>query len=271
MVVTAGLAIGAGGCASGSASAGHTPNPPPGEAAARQTGLPEGVLVEHAAQPVRWAMLLPGASGLKIFDDDAHYTRAARRLAARGFDVLIVDYKRVYRALRDPGRPTGETGDKIAWVARSVLGQARQSGIVRPGEPGAIIAWSLGGEGLWSLLSETPPARDMGVRACAAWYPANEKKRAIAPGVPLLIFAGGKDDATPLTEWRAALGTGPAGAAEVVEYPEALHGFDVESVVPPRTVRLLPLIGPSATFGYNQAAATDAWSRLETFLDAHVR
>jgi dienelactone hydrolase len=59
-----------------------------------------------------------------------------------------------------------------------------------------------------------------------------------------------------------------AGAAQVdlVVYPGAHHGFDIESLTMPRTVRLLPLFGPSATFFYDADAARDADQRVSAFL-----
>src|SRR5262245_52502438 len=42
--------------------------------------------------PRPWAVLLPGSSGLSIFDDHEHYFRAAIWLNERGVDALVVDY-----------------------------------------------------------------------------------------------------------------------------------------------------------------------------------
>lgn len=217
---------------------------------------------------VRWAVLLPGASGLKVFEDESHYFRAAESLNAKGFDVLVIDYKRAYKAA--PARPSVNTGKKIAWVVEQSLAWARQEGRIRAGEPGAVIAYSLGAEGLWPLLPDGERTSSVGIRAAAAFYPSNEENSPVATSVPLLILTGEKDDVTPASDIQRLVNAAAPGTIDLHIYPGANHGFDIASIDPPRTVRLVPLIGPSGTFGYDKAAADDAWVRLGSFLDQHV-
>lgn len=214
------------------------------------------------ATPARaWVMLLPGASGLTIFEDDQHYFRAADALTAEGFDVLIVDYKAAYRAANP--KPAGPARDKIAWAIEHAGAWMRDRDHASQ-RPWAIVAWSLGAEGLWPLLESR--AEPIGCLGAAAYYPSNEDHVPIRAGVPLLVFGGEKDDVTPAEDIRAAVSAAQSPRISLHFYPGALHGFDIESLAQPRTVSLIPLIGPHATFGYNKAAADDAARRLHDFL-----
>lgn len=234
-------------------------------------GVGSGVYVLNAPTPAkRWAVLLPGASGLKIFDDAGHYFRAAATLNERGFHVLVIDYRHAYRASRPhPDRPTGE---KIAWVVEQALELARRNGAIEADAPGTIIAWSLGAEGLWVLAPDRERLGALGVTALAAYYPANDEEKPIQSVVPLLIQTGEADDVTAAGDIRDAVKRGASAGGDPVlhVYPDVHHGFDVESIVPERTVSLVPIIGPRATFAFHAEAAAAARMRLLEFLDAHV-
>jgi dienelactone hydrolase len=216
-----------------------------------------------------WAVLLPGASGLTIFDDKDHYFRAAAALNAEGFDVLVVDYKPAYKAAPDP--PKLPTGGKIAWVAEQAIAWARATDKVKPEQPGAIVAWSLGAEGLWPLLADQTRVNALNLRAAAAYYPSNEDAVPLKTGTPLLILTGEKDDVTGAKGIRAMVARAASPIVSLHVYPNAHHGFDVESIPKPRTVRLIPLVGPSATFGYDATASRSAGTELARFLRERVR
>jgi hypothetical protein len=49
-----------------------------------------------------------------------------------------------------------------------------------------------------------------------------------------------------------------------------LRGFDIERFAKPKTVRSMPLIGPSVTFAYNAIAAHAAEQKMLTFLKARL-
>jgi dienelactone hydrolase len=239
------------------------PAEPPRSAAAT-TGFASGLQVRPAATPSgRWALLLPGASGLDIFGDTQHYERAAAALNAQGLDAIIVDYKRAYRASEKP--PSGETGEKIAWVIGETVAWARERGIIRESSGGTLIAWSLGAEGLWPLLGDADCLKRLGVHRAIAYYPSNEEAVAVRTAVPLLLLVGERDDVTPLEDLRHALDAG-SGPVELIAFPGAHHGFDIESLRTPRRVSLIPIIGPSGTFAYDEAAAKAASAKLEAFL-----
>ncbi|MFN0012425.1 MAG: hypothetical protein ACKVS8_12370 [Phycisphaerales bacterium] len=182
--------------------------PPPGTTGAfapgAATGLASGIYTHRGATHAgRWVMLLPGASGLTIFEDTRHYFKAAEAMQARGFDVLVVDYKTAYK--QSPSAPQVPTGEKIACVVEQTLAWARQNGVVPEGEAGAIVAWSLGAEGLWPLFARPGGVESLGLVAAAAYYPANDEEAAITPNIPLLVLTGEKDDVTPAAKIRKAL------------------------------------------------------------------
>lgn len=232
-------------------------------------GLASGLYWKPAgSQSRRWAILLPGASGLKVFDDEEHYFRAAGALNERGFNVLLIDYKRAYKAASP--RPDLPTGGKIAWVIEQAVEWAHSTGAIEPSDPGIIVAWSLGAEGLWSILNDPETTSRLGIRAAAAYYPANDDARPIISTVPLLILTGEADDVTPAADIKEQVRRGNSTLVELLTFDGAHHGFDITSIHPPRTVRLLPFVGPKGTFGYDERAATRAWERLIAFLDSNV-
>ncbi len=253
----------------GATSCGAAPLPPAPSALAAfhpaaRAGIVSGCYVSDTTVPAdRWVLLLPGASGLRIFDDEGHYFRAATALARQGFAAIVVDYKRAYHAADHP--PDGATGAKIAWVVEQCIQWARANGVVRGDAPGALLVWSLGAEGLWDLCADPARLAAAGVHAAAAYYPANEDQRPITAPIPLLVFAGEADDVTPAADLRHALASTDPRRTEVHFYPGAHHGFDIASLTTPRTISLLPLIGPSATFGYDPVAADDAARHLAQF------
>lgn len=233
-------------------------------------GFASGVYAHRSpAHAGRWVLLLPGASGLKIFDDPGHYFRAAEAIAGSGFDVLVVDYKAAYR--RSSSRPNLPTGGKIAWVVEQAIDWARRERLIHAEEPGAVVAWSLGAEGLWPLFGDSGRMNRLGIVAAAAYYPSNEQGGVVTPPVPFLVLTGESDDVTSAAGIRASLADPTQPPVEAHFYPGAHHGFDVETIGSPRTVSLIPFIGPSATFGSDAAAAADARSNLLRFLDTTVK
>lgn len=245
------------------------PTPQLGFHQASPTGFASGVWVQDQAKNARpWVILLPGASGLKIFDDDGHYFRAAQHLSEQGMTVLVIDYKRSYK--QSPVRPNVPTGQKISWVIEQAITWAREQGIAQPNQPGAIVAWSLGAEGLWPIFAQPVKAGTLGITAAAAYYPSNEEEKSIKPPIRFLVLTGEKDDVTKAPAIRKALSPADPSLLELHVYPGANHGFDVHSIQPPRKLSLIPLIGPSATFGFDPAAAKDAQERLDQFLKLHL-
>lgn len=217
-----------------------------------------------AAQPARgWAVLLPGASGLKIFEDDQHYFRAADALNQLGWDAMVIDYKRAYFSAA--GAPKLTTGGKIAWVTEQAIAWARAQGALAHG-PGVVVAWSLGAEGIWPLVTTDAKAASLGVVAAICFYPSTEEWRRGSPSLPVLIETGAEDDVTRLRDIKKALDTLGADQVSMHVHEGAHHGFDISSLREQRTVRVLPLVGPKGTFAYNESAALAAWANVREFL-----
>ncbi|MCA9303757.1 MAG: dienelactone hydrolase family protein [Phycisphaerales bacterium] len=217
-----------------------------------------------------WALLLPGSSGLTILGDSEHYFLAADVLNQHGFDALVVDYKAAYRAAKD--RPDVETGGKIAWVAGRAVEWAEESGFIEEGTPGAIVAWSLGSEGVWAMGNAGGDAfARLGILGAVVYYPSVE--RAVESGgireleIPTLVLSGEADDVTTLGAIRRALSELSGDGIEIVAYPGAYHGFDVRSIGEMKQMRFPPIIGERVTFGFDADVSADAELRMVRFLE----
>jgi dienelactone hydrolase len=217
---------------------------------------------DGAARP--WAVLLPGTSGLSIFEDREHYFRAAAWLNGRGVDALVIDYHGAapFVAAAREGTP----GDRVAAIVADALKVERAEGRMQEQCPGAVIAWSLGASAAWTLAAAEP--RDPALKAVAMFYPALVRARSYRNAVPVLVLQGSADDVLPERELRAfvAARAGRSAPAEVVAFEGAAHGFDVTSLMPPRTLRFPPLTGQQQTFAYDSEAARSAHLALERFL-----
>ncbi len=220
--------------------------------------------VEDAAG---WIVILPGASGLTVFDDERHYFDAAERFNAQGWNVLLVDYKPAYRAAMNP--PGGSTGEKIAWVAEQAIAWMKASQPKMDTLPGAIVAWSLGAEGAIELVNDPDSVRSTGIRLAVMYYPSIPEKTRLNNQVPLLVLTGELDDITPPARAQAFIQDRDSSAAnvELHTYPNARHGFDIASIVNLKTVRMLPLVGRKATLQYNAEAAGEANARVAAILE----
>ncbi len=87
--------------------------------------------------PRPWAVLLPGTSGLDIFDDHEHYFRAAIWLNERGVDALVIDYHGAIPLI--PAAREGPPGDRIATIVADALRTERAEGRMQEYCPGAVI------------------------------------------------------------------------------------------------------------------------------------
>lgn len=210
-----------------------------------------------------WAVLLPGSSGLAIFDDDEHYFRAALWLNGQGLDALVVDYHGA--APYVPAAREGAPGDRLAAIVADALQVQRAEGRIPPQCPGAVIGWSLGASGALTLAASD--SRDAALKAVAVFYPAVVRARDYRNALPVLVLQGAADNLMPEDELRAFV-AGRAGGApiEIVALEGAAHGFDVPSLVPPRELRSPPLTGRPRTFAYNAEATLAARQALERFL-----
>ena len=217
---------------------------------------------DGAARP--WAVLLPGTSGLSIFNDNEHYFRAAAWLNQRGVDALVIDYHGASALV--PAAKEGTPGDRVAAIVADALATERGEGRMHGYCPGAVIGWALGGSGAWTIASTEPI--DPGLKAVAMFYPALLRARPYRNALPALVMQGTADDVLPERELRefVARRLGRSAPVEVVTFEGAAHGFDVPSLQPPRTLRFPPLTGQPQTFAYDQEATRSAHQALETFL-----
>ncbi|MEZ5290907.1 MAG: dienelactone hydrolase family protein [Vicinamibacterales bacterium] len=223
-----------------------------------------------AANARGWTVLLPGAGGLRVLDDDQHYFRAAARLNARGWHALVVDYVPAYRALE--GRPDLPAGRKIAAVIQRAIEWMHVTHPETRGRDGALIGWSRGAEGVAAFVDDAARVSALGIRAAAVFYPSVPHRVRLDNQVPLLVLTGTADDVAPWTDvstWVRGR-TPTAAAVDLRGFDGAHHGFDVESLTRRRVVRLLPLVGPKATLQFHPAAARLATMALEEFLAAHL-
>lgn len=214
-------------------------------------------------KPRGWALLLPGAGGVRIFNDDRHYDEAARRLGNAGWASLLVDYRAGRRAVHISGRTRGE---QIASVSAAAVAWLRQTQPEVARLPSAIVAYSLGAEGALAMMPRPSPTWN--VRGAVFYYPSIP--RAMPPAIPLpvLVLSGDRDDVIPPARTEAFVHAWAAAGSSVEwqHYAGAAHGFDVESLRDGRTVRPLRWFGPSATLRYDKRAADDAEQRMLAFL-----
>jgi dienelactone hydrolase len=220
---------------------------------------------DGAARP--WAVLLPGTSGLSIFNDHEHYFRAAVWLNSRGVDALVIDYHGASALV--PAAKEGTPGDRVAAIVADALAVERGEDRMQGYCPGAVIGWALGGSGAWTLASAEPI--DPALKAVAMFYPALLRARPYRNALPVLVLQGTADDVLPERELRefVARRSGRSAPVEIIAFEGAAHGFDVPSLQPPRTLRFPPLTGQPQNFAYDQEAAQAAHQALERFLREH--
>jgi len=213
--------------------------------------------------PRPWAVVLPGTSGLDIFDDHEHYFRAAVWLNERGVDALVIDYHGAIPLV--PAAREGPPGDRIATIVADALKTERAEGRMREDCPGAVIGWALGGAAAWTLAAK--PA-DPALKAAAMFYPALVNPRAYRNAVPVLVLQGTSDNVNPEDELRGFVESRSDTSApvEIVALQGAANSFDVPSLVPARTLHYPEPFGVPRTFAYDAEADRTAHHALETFL-----
>lgn len=181
-------------------------------------------------------VVVSGASGT------AYYRDTASRLAALGYYAVLVDGTNVYK--RYP--PAGFDG---AGVLQTLIAEARAAPQALPGKA-ALIGFSIGGAG---VLVHGAAMKDQ-VAAAVVYYPAITSFGPDIPAlasrlqVPVLVIAGEQDrytDCCLIESMRALAATPKTAPFELVSYPSAGHGFNLEET----------------QFAYLAADAADAWAR----------
>jgi dienelactone hydrolase len=213
---------------------------------------------------LRGELYVPKGSGpfgavILLHDCDGaseHHRAWARRLQEWGYVALLIDtfgYRRITEVCSRPlNRYYGIWG-RDAKGARDFLVTRTFVSPVRIG----VMAWGYGGLGALDAAKADLPR----IRAAVALYPPCGGPVKGPFETPLLILSGGADDWTPAADCKRLANAGGA-APEVVVYPGALHGFDVERK-------------PTQMFGHqvapDPAASADAIERVRRFIDATLR
>ncbi len=207
-----------------------------------------------------WLVLLPGSSGLTIFNDTSHYYQAAYRFNNEGYHVLLVDYKKAYKAANRQVKES--TGEKILWVLEEAIQWGKDNGYLVG--TGGVIGWSLAGEGLVLLGNDAAKAKALGIEYMAMYYPSNKQQVQLNTAMPVLIQTGGADNVVAAAPVRQYLGGG--NNTTLIVYKEAAHGFDVKSLEKPKKMRFPPLVGKKYVFQYHPTTAATAMKKLIQFI-----
>ena len=210
-------------------------------------------------------LAVPGCSGVSLHPPDTdlgggsptdslfrqHYPKAAAELAGKGFVVALLDYlgaEGVVNACR------GEVPvPRIGAYTRAALDILRAHPSVDLSRV-YVVGWSLGGAGVLAAL--THGLDEAPVAGIALLYPACNAASAWIGGVKVHLFVGGADDITLASECQAFVAGLNRESVRLSLYANARHGFDVRAAPP------VIGTGRGTTVGYDQAAATSAWSSI---------
>lgn len=209
-----------------------------------------------------WILLLPGSSGLTIFEDSTFYNRKAEILTQKGYDVLLLDYKSFYKS--SSKQPKGSTGEKISWVVRQAIEMAKDKQQINLTDSGHIIGWSLAGEGVFNLLKDTNFVNSNKIKSVALYYPSNNEKIEISTTIPLLIQIGESDKTVVADKLQSQIKSNEM--ITFIVYPNSFHGFDIETLTKPKIIKFPPVVGKKHTFFYNKEATEKANIALAKFL-----
>ncbi len=186
-----------------------------------------------------------------------HHRTWAKRLQEWGYVALLIDtfgYRRITEVCSRPLNRYAAIWGRDAKGARDFLVTRTFVSPVRIG----VMAWGYGGLGALEISRPEPPR----LRAAVAFYPPCGGPVKGPFETPLLILSGGADAWAPAADCQRLGQGGGEPRPEVVVYPGALHGFDIER-------------RPARMFGHpiapDRAAAADAIERVRRFFDAWLR
>ena len=164
---------------------------------------------------------------------DAGYATLAPDLFARSGGSGAADFTTLIGAL---------TPDEVHADLTAAAKRLRGFGATRIG----ITGFCLGGS-----ISYRAALSDLDVACAAPFYGAHIARELGRPRCPILAFFGGQDEYVPAADIAAVQAHHPG---DVVVYPEAGHGFMRDG-----------------SESYDADAAADAWSRLLSFFQQHLR
>jgi carboxymethylenebutenolidase len=182
---------------------------------------------------------------LEGYGMDQWLLRVCERLAGEGYAAIAPD---MFHRFGGSDRNVGpkhfmalKTSEALADIAECVT-ELKQLGATKIG----VTGFCMGGR-----LTYEAATKGAAVDAAAGFYGAQISTMLAEPACPLLLLFGGTDEYIPPDE-IAAVEAHHEG--QVVVYPDAGHGFMRDG-----------------TESYDEAAATDAWSRLLAFFGEHLR
>jgi dienelactone hydrolase len=213
----------------------------------------------------QWILLLPGSSGLTIFEDSTFYHRKAEYLNQIGFDIILLDYKAFYQNSTITDKPKGTIGEKINWVVKQIIQLAKNKQQIEKENNGHIIGWSLAGEGVFKLLKDTTFISENKISSVALFYPSNNEKLEITSTIPILIQVGQSDKTVIADKLYKQIRN--FEKIQFITYPNSFHGFDIETILKPKKIKFPPVIGKQHIFLYNKKAAEKAYLELNKFLN----
>jgi dienelactone hydrolase len=209
-----------------------------------------------------WVIILPGYSGLKVFKDTGHYFRAAEDLNAAGFDVIVVEYKKASR--KGGYKFPWEFSEGVKWATEQAIEWGKSEGHIQTNTQGHIVSWSAGGEGTILLLNDSAAIHRLHIGSAALYYPSNRDSIQLKSNLPILVQTGEADNVT--TAKNISNTYDKKSNVEFIIYPDARHGFDVESITEKKKLQIIPLFGKKFYFQYNEQASKKSKEKLIEFL-----
>lgn len=98
----------------------------------------------------------------------------------------------------------------------------------------------------------------------ALYYPSNRDSLELKTDMPVLVQTGEIDNVTPAKNIQNTYGN--KENVKLIIYPNAQHGFDVESIIEKKKLQIPPLLGRKFYFQYHKEAALESEEKLLQFL-----
>gem|GEM_PF-614937 len=193
----------------------------------------------------------------------------AKLLADWGYVALIID------SFRSRGGTEAKDTPSVGMPADAMNGARYLKSLeFVDGNKVGLMGFSMGGSRLFSILGKSGEnkSRDGTFKAGIAFYPNCIADRALQ--VPLLAFAGDKDDIMALGSCKTALEAAPKNENDIsfIIYSGATHFFDNpnyrKDIVKASTKASPPVY--FLTNHYHQAAHEDSIIKVRDFLKKHI-
>jgi dienelactone hydrolase len=176
-------------------------------------------------KPRPWAIIFPRAMGIGKLVPGNQYVSFAEYLNRHGIDALVIDDDQAAKRVK----ASGNTGAKLAALAKDALADARDKGRMDMRCPGIVVGWSRGGEGALTLAS-TAEGGKTGIKAAIGYYPSVRGQPQPWPQLhPVLALQGTADTLAPAASLQklAATRTPQSILFTIKLFTNARHRFDV--------------------------------------------